>query len=116
MLGARRFVWIVCFVYFDLNVSPSLLIHVFPFVDAQISSDLTGENDRFMGILRVYLFALSRLMTNIRLAEIAPYSEELLAYVSKLYHWQPALCLDAASQVSYPACEVCAVVFFECFF
>ncbi|TPP61144.1 hypothetical protein FGIG_05529 [Fasciola gigantica] len=66
---------------------------------ATISGDLTGDNDRFMGILRVYLFALSRLMTNIRLAEIAPYSEELLAYVSKLYHWQPAFCLDAASQI-----------------
>ncbi|THD26076.1 GTP-binding protein 10 [Fasciola hepatica] len=65
----------------------------------KISGDLIGDNDRFMGILRVYLFALSRLMTNIRLAEIAPYSEELLAYVSKLYHWQPAFCLEAASQI-----------------
>ncbi|CAL8083491.1 unnamed protein product [Calicophoron daubneyi] len=65
----------------------------------KISPDPSGSQDRFMGLLQAYLHTLNRIMGNLRLAETAPYSDELLTYVRVLYHLQPAACLDAASQI-----------------
>ncbi|KER29664.1 hypothetical protein T265_03772 [Opisthorchis viverrini] len=65
----------------------------------KISPDLTGSQDRLMNLLQAYLHTLSRLMCNLRLAETAPYSDELLTYVAVLYHCHPAACLEASTQI-----------------
>ncbi|TGZ73134.1 hypothetical protein CRM22_001692 [Opisthorchis felineus] len=69
------------------------------FQNFKISPDLTGSQDRLMILLRAYLHTLSRLMCNLRLAETAPYSDELLTYVAVLYHCNPAACLEASTQI-----------------
>ncbi|GAA56505.1 huntingtin [Clonorchis sinensis] len=69
------------------------------FQNFKISPDLTGSQDRLMNLLQAYLHTLSRLMCNLRLAETAPYSDELLTYVAVLYHCHPAACLEASTQI-----------------
>ncbi|KAF5400003.1 hypothetical protein PHET_06683 [Paragonimus heterotremus] len=65
----------------------------------KISLNSSCSQDRLMHFLQTYLHTLGRLMGNLRLAETAPYSDELLTYVAVLYHWHPGACLEASTQI-----------------
>ncbi|KAF6768729.1 hypothetical protein AHF37_08681 [Paragonimus kellicotti] len=65
----------------------------------KISLNSSCSQDRLIHFLQAYLHTLGRLMGNLRLAETAPYSDELLTYVAVLYHWYPGACLEASTQI-----------------
>ncbi|VEL39027.1 unnamed protein product [Protopolystoma xenopodis] len=65
----------------------------------KISPDLLGGSDRAVGLLRETLSAFGRLLEGLRFAELAPYTQELLAYLTTAFRWQPAESLDTAVKV-----------------
>ncbi|CAH8435652.1 unnamed protein product [Schistosoma turkestanicum] len=65
----------------------------------KISADLTGSHDRLMGLLQTCLYSFGRLLENLHFDEIAPYSDELLIYLTSFYNWQPGPCLELSTQL-----------------
>jgi len=68
----------------------------------QISLDLVSANDKFVGMLKTSLFALSQLLEVASVSEVGKYAEELLSFMCSTIGPDPVHTVLCVQQVSRP--------------